>query len=79
MYAIRSYDESLVTADFFPESESKFIVSCNIDEKGFSLIELRAAVGTKKDARSVCENWKNYSSEIYADIIEALTKKRGEL
>lgn len=69
--------DTLVTADFMPESETKFTVTCKMGEKGFPLVELKAAVGTKKDAREVCENWKNHSSEIYAEIIEALTKKRG--
>lgn len=68
--------EALVTADFIPESESKFTLTCKMGEKGFPLMELKAAVGTKKDARAVCENWKNHSSEIYAEIIESLTKKR---
>ncbi len=68
--------EALVTADFTPESENKFTVTCRMGERDFPLMELKAAVGTKKDAREVCENWKNHSAEIYAEIIEALTKKR---
>ncbi len=69
-------EETLITADFIPESEEKFTVACGIKENDFALIELKAAVGTKKEARSVCENWKNHSSEIYMEIIEALTKNR---
>lgn len=68
--------DSLVTADFIAESENKFSVLCKMEEMGFPLIELRAAAGLKKDARAVCENWKKHSSEIYAEIMEALTKKR---
>lgn len=68
--------DSLITADYIPESEDKFTVICNIREKGFPLIEIKAAVGSKKDALSVCENWKNHSSDIYAEIIESLTKQR---
>lgn len=69
-------EETLITADFIPESEDKFTVVCEIKENDFSLIELKAAVGTKKDARSICESWKKHSSAIYAEIIEALTKQR---
>lgn len=69
-------EETLITADFIPESEDKFIVICGIKEDNFSLIDLKAAVGTKKDARSICESWKKHSSAIYAEIIEALTKQR---
>jgi predicted transcriptional regulator len=70
--------EAQVTADFTPESEDKFNVTCKIGEKDFQLIELNVAVGTKKDAREVCDNWIKHSSEIYAEIIESLTKKRDE-
>ncbi len=69
-------EEMLITADFIPESEDKFTVCCGIREEDFTLIDLKAAVGTKKEARSICENWKKHSSEIYAEIIEALTKQR---
>jgi predicted transcriptional regulator len=69
-------EDSLITADYIPESEDKFTVICNMREKGFPLIELKATVGTKKDALLVCENWKNHSSEIYAEIIGSLTKPR---
>lgn len=69
-------EETLITADFIPESEDKFTVVCGIKEDDFSLIDLKAAVGTKKDARFICESWKKHSSAIYAEIIEALTKQR---
>ncbi len=69
-------EESLITADFVPEGENQFTVICKIGEVNFPLIELRTAVGTKKDARCICDNWKNHSSEIYAEIIESLTKQR---
>lgn len=70
--------EAQVTADFTPESEDKFNVTLKIGEKDFRLIELNVAVGTKKDAREVCDKWINHSSEIYAEIIESLTKKRDD-
>lgn len=69
-------EDSLITADYIPESENKFTVICKMREKGFPLIELKAAVGTKKDALSVCENWKKHSSDIYSEIIGSLTKQR---
>lgn len=68
--------EALVTADFTPESENNYTVMCKIDEKGFPLIELKTAAGSKKDARAICENWKKHSTEIYGEIIESLIKKR---
>jgi predicted transcriptional regulator len=68
--------ESLVTADYTPESENKFTAACKVSEDGFSLLQLDVTVGTKSDARLICENWKKHSQLIYAEIIDALTKKR---
>ena len=68
--------DSLVTADFTPESENNYTVICKIDEKGFPLIELKAAAGSKKAARAVCDNWKKHSTEIYSEIMESLIKTR---
>lgn len=69
-------NETLITSDFTPVSENEFIVSCKVREDGFSLIDLEITVGTRNDARDICDNWKNHSSSIYAEIIDSLTKKR---
>jgi len=69
-------NETLITADYAPESENKYTVSCKISEDDFSLIDLSIAVGTKNDARAICDNWKRHTQEIYSEIIETLTKKR---
>ena len=68
--------QTLILADYTPESENKFTVNCKVSEDGFSLLQLDVTVGTKSDARLVCENWKKHSQLIYAEIIETLTKKR---
>jgi predicted transcriptional regulator len=69
-------NETLITADFTPKSENEFVVSCKVHEDNFSLIDLEITVGSKADARMVCDNWKNHSQSIYPEIIESLTKKR---
>jgi len=69
-------NETLITADFLPESENEFIVNCKVREDNFSLIDIKITVGTKSDARLICENWKKYSQEIYSEILESLTRKR---
>ena len=69
-------NETLITADFTPKSENEFIVSCKVHEDNFSLIDLEVTVGSKADARFICDNWKRYSQNIYPEIIESLTKKR---
>jgi len=69
-------NETLISADFIPESENKYMVNCSVREDDFTLIEIKIAVGNKNDARNICEKWKNYTQTIYSEIIETLTKKR---
>ncbi|MCX7749245.1 MAG: DUF4364 family protein [Clostridia bacterium] len=69
-------NETLITSDYEPGSGNEFIVSCNVNEDNFPLIDLKITVGAKNDARLVCENWKKYSQEIYSEIIEILLRKR---
>lgn len=71
-------NETQITADFTPESEREFVVSCKVNEDDFSLIDLKITVGTKSDARTICENWKKHSQVIYTEIIDSLTKKREQ-
>jgi len=70
--------ETLITADFIPDSENEFTVICRVHEDNFSLIEMRVAVGSKNDARTICSNWKKHSQAIYAEIIESLTRQRDK-
>lgn len=72
-------NETFITADFTPKSEKEFVVSCKMDEEDFTLMELHVTVGTKSDARTICENWKKHSQEIYSEIVSSLTKKRESL
>lgn len=73
----RIKNETLITANYVPESENEYSVHCKISEDSFSLIDLKITVGTKNDALLMCNNWKQYSQEIYSEIIEILTRKRG--
>lgn len=69
-------NETLITADFVPESENEFIAKCKVGEDNFSLMEINVTVGTRNDARTICNNWKKHSQEIYAEIIGILTRQR---
>lgn len=72
----RIKNETLVKADYTPESENEFIVKCQVHEDNFSLIDLEISVGTKSDCHTICENWKKYSNQIYSEILDSLIKKR---
>lgn len=70
-------NETLITANFTAESENEFVVTCKVGEDNFSLIDLKITVGTRNDARTICDNWEKHSQAIYAEIIESLIKKRN--
>lgn len=69
-------NETHISSDFVPESENEFVVTCKVREDDFTLMEIKVTTGTKKDARLICSNWEKYPQEIYAEIIQSLTKKR---
>jgi len=69
-------NETRITADFIPESENKYIVKCCVHEDNFTLIELTLAVGSRNDAKIICDNWKTHAQNIYPEIIKSLISKR---
>jgi predicted transcriptional regulator len=69
-------NETLITADYSCESENEFVVTCKVREDNFMLMEINVTVGSKIDARAICDNWKQHSQTIYSDIISTLTKNR---
>lgn len=69
-------NETRIIADFIPESENKYTVKCGVLEDNFTLIELTLAVGSRKDAKTICDNWKTHAHNIYPEIIESVIKKR---
>jgi len=69
-------NETRITADFIPKSENKYIVKCCVHEDNFTLIELTLAVGSRNDAKIICDNWKTHAQNIYPEIIKSLISKR---
>lgn len=68
----------LILADFTPDQNQSFMVTCSAAESDFNLIKIDISVGSREDAIEICNNWKNYSSEIYPEILEALYKNRDK-
>lgn len=68
--------ETLITADYSPEGEDGYSVSCMIKEDDFSLIELKITVGSKDDARNIYKHWTGFPQEVYMEILETLLKDR---
>ncbi len=70
-------NETLITAEFIPESENEYSVHCSVNEDNFCLVDLKLTVGTKNDARTICDNWRKNSQAIYSEIIDSVMKKRS--
>ncbi len=65
-----------ISADFTPQNENEYSVSCSVKERDFTIIDIKLAAGSREDARTMVSNWKKHSDQIYRDIIESLIKKR---
>lgn len=68
--------QSQITADFTPESDSFFYVTCTANEVDFDLIKVDIGVGSRSDAFQITSNWKKHSAQIYSEIMQALLKNR---
>ncbi|MGI6622687.1 MAG: DUF4364 family protein [Clostridiaceae bacterium] len=67
--------ETSVVAEFTLENEDEYEVKCKILEDFKPLIDIRLSVGSREDARSICNNWKTHAKEIYPEVIAVLLGK----
>jgi len=67
--------KTVVFADYTPEDENTFIVTCKISENDLPLLELTVNVPTKEQAISICNQWYENPSKIYGDILTMLCKQ----
>ncbi|MBK5252393.1 MAG: DUF4364 family protein [Peptostreptococcaceae bacterium] len=54
-------------------SDSEYVVDLSIMENELTLINLKLSVVSNKQAKEICERWKNTSSDVYGTIIKMLT------
>jgi hypothetical protein len=57
-------------------SDSEYVVDLNIMENELTLINLKLSVVSNKQAKEICERWKNSSSKVYGTIIKMLTDEQ---
>lgn len=67
--------ETSVVAEYTLENEDEYEVKCRILEDFKPLIDIRLSVGSRDDARSICNNWKTHAKEIYPEVIAVLLGK----
>ena len=63
-----------VIAEYIPKSENYYDITCKIVEKGDTIFEVKTFVGSKEQAKSIVDNWKNHADKIYPEILKILTK-----
>lgn len=75
-YQIRH--EASVIADYTLENEDEYDVRCRIIENNKPLVDIRLSVGSREDARYICNNWKACAKEIYPQVIGVLLGRDKE-
>lgn len=69
-YDIRSKFE--VVADYIPQKNGEYNVSCIAREDNTNLIEINLKVSEKDEALKICDAWENNSHEIYKQLLHNL-------
>ena len=66
-------NESNVTADCFPGSNSDYIAHLCVKENNATLIEINISCVDESSATQMCQKWRDASPEIYSYIIKSLS------
>lgn len=65
--------ENSIIADFEAVNENEYIANLKICEDTFTYIDLKVTVGSRNDAKKICNNWTLNSEKIYKKIISSIT------
>lgn len=65
-----------VLSDYIKKNDSEYIVDLKIMENEITLMDLRLSVVSNRQAKEICDRWKNSSSEIYSTLIGMLTGEK---
>lgn len=66
---------SALISDYKQTAEGEFLATCTIREGTESLFTLSLSVPTEEDARKICGNWQEQSSELYQQALVHLLKE----
>ena len=58
-------NESEIFADFIINDHGEYTVKCALKERRETLLDIRINVPTKDMARSICDNWRTKSTDVY--------------
>lgn len=66
--------DTQVKSSFVKQSDHEFIVNLRVIENQSNLIDLNLNVSSEKQAKLICNNWKNNASYMYAEVIDLLIR-----
>jgi len=64
--------ESQIIGNYYKKSDSEYIVNLKVIEKDVNLFSMSLNVVSNKQAKMICNNWKENPHKIYKKIIELL-------
>lgn len=65
--------ESQLIAEYKKTGDKEYIVNLKVIEKELVLMDLKLNVVSAKQAKQICEKWKNSSEKIFFQLINSLT------
>lgn len=65
-----------IVATFTENNTNEFSVKCGAYENNISIIEFNLKVGTKKYAKTICNNWKKDASKYYISFMKSLLENK---
>lgn len=66
--------DTQVKSSYVKQSDNEFIVNLRVIENQSNLIDLNLNVSSEKQAKHICNNWKNNASYMYAEVIDLLIR-----
>lgn len=68
-------NEHSVIAEYTPQSEDYFIVTCKIIDHNDTIFEVKTFAGSRQQAKDIVDNWNSNADKMYPSIMGILTKK----
>jgi hypothetical protein len=65
-------NESEIYADYSTNEQKEYTVTCIIKDRNDTLLDLKFSVPTKAHAISICDKWKEKSTDVYDYLINTL-------
>lgn len=65
-------EEVSILSNYFERKKDEFVANCYVKEQGSKIIEVNLTVSTEDEAKTICNNWKENSQDIYAYLIKTL-------